>query len=173
MNQSLGIEGRGPSRRSADILVFQISAPLLSERFVHNLLNQSHIGRARLLSSLRRFEPRLSWERGRLVRRRSEPHPIGGGQVKAARRRCHFCASFAEAKPMGRPQDRGSRRAAAVRTTSAPQVIPCLTPERHGWDAAVSPKFQSAGPDPVLTHDGSCDGPIGLKTCTTSHGHRP
>ena len=38
-------------RRSADIPVFRITAFLLTGRFVSNLLNQSHIGRARFLPS--------------------------------------------------------------------------------------------------------------------------
>jgi hypothetical protein len=40
-----------PSRRSADILVFPITAFDLTGWFVCNLMNHSHIGRARLLSS--------------------------------------------------------------------------------------------------------------------------
>jgi hypothetical protein len=40
-----------PSRRSADILVCQITAFDLNGWFVCNLMNHSHIGRARLLSS--------------------------------------------------------------------------------------------------------------------------
>jgi hypothetical protein len=63
--------------------VFQITAFDLAGCFVCNLMNHSHIGRARL---------------------------------------------------NGSPQD----RAAEVRTTSAPQVIPGLTPDRHGWGAAES-----------------------------------
>jgi len=42
----------------------------------------------------------------------------------------------------GSPQD----RAAAVPTTSAPQAIPGLTPERHRWDAAVPQVFKPAWP---------------------------
>ncbi len=37
------------------------------------------------------------------------------------------------------------RRAAAVRTTPASQVIPGLTPERHGWYASKSQRISTSG----------------------------
>ena len=98
------------------------------------LLNTISIGTPRLPPSLARFGPRLPWERGRLVRRRSVPHPIGGCQVRAAERRCHYGAPSIRAKPIGRPQDRGSSRAAAVRTAIAtlPNLLSGLTASLEG-----------------------------------------
>ena len=136
-------------------------------------MNHSHIGRARLLSS------RRGPNHTRLAAAKSKRRDAAATSAPLLQRRSQWAVCRTEAP--GEPRTvrttpiLGTRtsRPQAVRTASAQQVIPCLTPERHGWDAAVSPTFLSAGPDPVLTHAGSYDGPVGLKTCTTSHGHRP
>ena len=51
MNHRPRLESRGPSRRRADTPDFQITVFDLNGCFVCNLMNHSHIGRARLLSS--------------------------------------------------------------------------------------------------------------------------